>query len=108
MTCEANWQRHSFYNRLGERIDSLSWAKYYDSPEYFRVARSRIGDTEIVTEWTGIGEDDCIFQTMVRKNNQLLNMMAAKNEEDAVRNHTLMRENVYMRHKLDKKVTKEL
>lgn len=101
MKDEINLDRHSFYNRLGEPIDKEKWLRYYDSPDYFKVCQSRVGDTEVVTEWTGIGEDDCIFQSIVRTHGEIQYMLAARTEEEAVKHHTILKDNVKYRQKIE-------
>jgi hypothetical protein len=103
-----NLDRHTFYNKLGEEIDMNKWASYYDSPDYFNVARSKVGEVEIVTEWTGIGEQGCIFQTIVRTRTQIIDVLTAKTEKEAMINHALMREKSKMSQKLDKKASKSI
>lgn len=95
-----DYSRHTFFNRLGEQIDLNKWVKYYESPDYYKVAQNRIGNTEIVTEWTGIGEDDCIFQTIVRKENRIEDIRTARTESEAVINHTIMKDLISYRQKI--------
>jgi len=63
-----------YYDKSGEPIDLMKWAKYFEDLDYKVIARDMVGGNEVSTVWLGINHnfsDDgapVIFETMVFPN----------------------------------------
>jgi hypothetical protein len=58
------------YDKLGNPIDFMTWAKLREDKSYKRVALDRVGEAEVSTVWLGLdhnfgGGPPLIFETIV-------------------------------------------
>lgn len=91
--------KSDYYNRQGKEITIDEWYKLF-TEEYKRIARDKIGESDISTVWLGLDhgwEDNSapvIFETLVF-NGPLDGVMEHySTEEEAIKGHAAMIERV--------------
>ena len=83
-----------YYDRHGEPMDLMAWARAFEDAPARTVARTQVGESTVITMWLGMDEDELvpprIFGSIIKTGEAYRSEIRTCTQEEAMQAHLIL------------------